>query len=59
MNELNYKNRNIKKAYIKPNIQHISIDNEISLVLNSFAPDPDEPGYSDNQLNNKHNAFKA
>ncbi len=31
--------------YISPDIVEIVIDNEISLVLNSFIGDPDEPGF--------------
>lgn len=50
---------NSKKEYIKPKINYISIDNEISLVLNSFDPDPDEPGFSDSQLKANQSPFKA
>ncbi len=59
MNERFYKNRKARKEYIKPNINQILIDNEISLVLNSFEPDPDEPGFSNSSLNLNNSVFKA
>ena len=50
-----------KKAYFSPQIERISLDNEISLALESTpAPGPGEPGYvgyAPEQMNN--DPFKA
>jgi len=35
---------NNKKIYVKPEIQCFELDNEISLALESFGGNPQEPG---------------
>ncbi len=44
--------QNFKKVYLAPAIEHVQLDSEISLSLQSFGDDPFEPGviYSSNNV---------
>lgn len=45
---MNRRMRTIKKIYQAPNIESVKLDNEISLVLNSFPPDGPNESFTQN-----------
>jgi len=48
----------VKQSYSSPQIDRIKMDNEISLVLESLAPD-EEPDWTNVLGNDKNDPFKT